>query len=194
MSAFSKLVTLVAATLALSIWIASGASSAVNITGTTRDSFGAARTMQISIRPMDQVGFDSPFAQVPLALSTNSAADGTFTIPLLPGNYQWTVGNTRPFPCFVPTNAVGPYNISEVTTNAYVNIYSTNTSGFILYTAGLASNLTVYGTLTATGIVSTAQYVLLWDLDSNGNLSPNRTNTMGGNGWTLDINGNLTPQ
>lgn len=93
---------------------------AATVTGTIRNRQGALISTNIVFKSVQRPLFDTTPSVLPgWTLTTNSASNGTFSTPLMAGNYQVTMGGELrdSFLILVPTNAAS-YEIVTLVTNA----------------------------------------------------------------------------
>lgn len=116
---------------------------AATVTGTIRDRQGAVTSTNIYFKAIQRPLFDATPSVLPgWTLTTNSASDGTFSTPLLAGNYQVTIGSESrdSFLIEVPTNSA-TYEISTLVTNLARYSYTGGQSftGFVAQVNGLVT-------------------------------------------------------
>jgi hypothetical protein len=121
---------------------------AATVTGTVRNRQGAVISTNILFKALQRPLFDFTPSVLPgWTLSTNSASDGTFSTPLLSGNYQVTVGgeNRDSFIIEVPTNS-GTYEITTLITNlvAYTYTGGQTFTGFVAQVNGLVTPIQAF--------------------------------------------------
>lgn len=121
---------------------------AATVTGTVRNRQGAVLSTNIVFKALQRPLFDFTPSVLPgWTLSTNTASDGTFSTPLLSGNYQVTVGgeNRDSFIIEVPTNS-GTYEITTLVTNlvAYTYTGGQTFTGFVAQVNGLVTPIQAF--------------------------------------------------
>lgn len=124
----------------LALWLSLLGAQAATITGTVLTRRGEAAATNITFYAVQRPLFGTNTVRPGWSVTTNSASDGTFTLPLLAGDYRVTFGSDTKdqFMISVPESSA-TYNIVDISTNTATSVFNIPPTNWIMRAASVSA-------------------------------------------------------